>query len=39
VFVYSGTGSFIVDVASGAVSPLSFVQGYGPAVWLPISPG
>jgi Tol biopolymer transport system component len=34
IFVYSGTGSYVVDVSSGAVTPLSFVQGYGPAVWL-----
>ena len=34
LFVYSGVGSAIVDVASGAVSPLKFVQGYGPVVWL-----
>jgi Tol biopolymer transport system component len=36
VFVYSGTGSFVVEVASGAVTPLQFVQGYGPTVWLPV---
>ena len=35
LFVYSGTGSFIVDVAGGAVESLQFVQGYGPTVWLP----
>jgi hypothetical protein len=34
LFVYSGTGSFIVDAASGALIPLVYVQGYGPAVWL-----
>jgi hypothetical protein len=34
VFVYSGTGSFIADIASGELTPLSFVQGYGPIVWL-----
>src|SRR6185369_16249170 len=33
VFVYSGTGSFIVEVATGTVTPLQFVQGYGPTVW------
>jgi Tol biopolymer transport system component len=36
VFVYSGTGSFIV-AAGGTVTPLSFVQGYGPVVWLATS--
>jgi Tol biopolymer transport system component len=34
LFVYSGTGSFTIDVATGAVTPLTFVQGYGPVVWL-----
>jgi Tol biopolymer transport system component len=34
LFVYSGTGSFILDVATNAVTPLSFVQGYGPVVWV-----
>lgn len=34
VFIYSGTGSYAVEVASGAVTPYSFVQGYGPVVWL-----
>jgi hypothetical protein len=35
LFVYSGTGSFIIDATSGEVTPLSFVQGYGPSVWIP----
>lgn len=35
LFVYSGTGSDVVDVASGAVTPLAFLTGYGPTVWLP----
>jgi Tol biopolymer transport system component len=34
LFVYSGTGSFLLDAASGAVSPLTFVQGYGPVAWV-----
>jgi hypothetical protein len=34
LFVFSGTGSFIVDVAGGGLTPLSFVQGYGPTIWL-----
>jgi hypothetical protein len=34
LFIYSGTGSYVVEVASGAVTPYSFVQGYGPVVWL-----
>ena len=39
LFVYSGTGSFIVDIASGgSVSSLQYVQGYGPTVWLAGNP-
>jgi WD40-like Beta Propeller Repeat len=34
LFVYSGTGSFILEATSGEVTPLTFVQGYGPVVWL-----
>jgi hypothetical protein len=34
LFVYSGTGSFILDANSNEGTPLSFVQGYGPVVWL-----
>ena len=34
LFVYSGTGSFIVDLASGGLTRLNFVQGYGPVIWL-----
>jgi Tol biopolymer transport system component len=34
LFVYSGTGSFIVELNSGVVTPLQFVVGYGPTVWL-----
>lgn len=34
LFVYSGTGSFIVDARTGDLAPLSFVKGYGPVVWL-----
>ena len=34
LFVYSGTGSFILDANSSEVTPLNFVQGYGPVVWL-----
>jgi WD40 repeat protein len=34
LFVYSGTGSYIVDEHSGDVTPLAFVKGYGPSVWL-----
>jgi Tol biopolymer transport system component len=34
LFVYSGTGSFILEAATGAVTPLTFVQGYGSVVWV-----
>jgi hypothetical protein len=34
LFVYSGTGSFVIDAASGEATPLTFVTGYGPVVWL-----
>jgi hypothetical protein len=34
LFVYSGTGSFIIDHATGAITALPYVQGYGPTVWL-----
>jgi WD40 repeat protein len=34
LFVYSGTGSFIADALSGELTPLNFVKGYGPIVWL-----
>jgi Tol biopolymer transport system component len=34
LFVYSGTGSYIVDLAGGDPSSLPFVKGYGPVVWL-----
>jgi Tol biopolymer transport system component len=34
LFVYSGTGSYLIDVATGELTPLAFVKGYGPTVWL-----
>ena len=34
VFVYSGTGSFVLAAGSGEVTPLAFVQGYGPVAWV-----
>jgi len=33
LFVYGGTGSFIVDAATGEVLSLSFVAGYGATSW------
>jgi Tol biopolymer transport system component len=38
LFVYSGTGSFIVDATTGELTPLTFVKGYGPIVWLTSPP-
>ena len=35
LFVYGGTGSFIVDVASGEVRSLPFLAGYGSTAWVP----
>jgi hypothetical protein len=34
LFVYGGTGSFIVDASSAEVTPLSFVSGYGATSWV-----
>jgi len=34
LFVYSGTGSLIVEAGGGEPTPLGFVKGYGPMVWL-----
>jgi hypothetical protein len=35
LFMYGGTGSFVVDAASGEVSSLGYVSGYGAVAWLP----
>jgi hypothetical protein len=35
VFVYSGSGSSIVDVASGEVARYPYLAGYGATAWLP----
>ena len=35
LFVYGGTGSFVVDAASGDATPLTCVSGYGTTAWLP----
>jgi len=34
LFVYGGSGSFIVDAANGEVVPLSFLSGYGATSWV-----
>jgi Tol biopolymer transport system component len=36
IFSYSGTGSAIVDVATGEVSTYSYLAGYGAIAWLPV---
>jgi Tol biopolymer transport system component len=35
LFIYGGTGSFLVDAATGAVTPLPYISGYGATAWLP----
>jgi Tol biopolymer transport system component len=35
LFVYGGTGSFLIDAASGAVTSLPYISGYGATAWLP----
>ena len=35
LFVYGGTGSFVVDALTGAVTQLPYVSGYGATAWLP----
>lgn len=34
LFVYSGTGSFLVELSGGTATSLPYVQGYGPLVWV-----
>jgi Tol biopolymer transport system component len=35
LFVYGGAGSFLVNVATGDVTQLGYVTGYGSTAWLP----
>jgi Tol biopolymer transport system component len=35
LFIYGGTGSFVVDADSGDATPLTYVSGYGTIAWLP----
>jgi Tol biopolymer transport system component len=35
IFSYSGTGSAVVDVATGEVATYSYLAGYGAIAWLP----
>jgi Tol biopolymer transport system component len=37
IFSYSGTGSAIVDAASGQVFSYPYLTGYGAIAWLPVS--
>lgn len=37
LFVYGGTGSFIVDVPGGEISAFPYVAGYGTTAWVPVS--
>ena len=34
LFVYGGTGSFLVDASTGEVTPIPYVAGYGGVAWL-----
>lgn len=34
IFVYGGTGSFLVDAHTGEVTSLAYVSGYGSPAWL-----
>ena len=34
LFVYGGTGSFLVDAITGEVTPIPYVAGYGGVAWL-----
>jgi Tol biopolymer transport system component len=35
LFVYSGTGSALIDVATHAVARYDYLAGYGAAAWMP----
>ena len=35
LFVYGGTGSLVVDAASGEATSLTYLSGYGTTAWLP----
>jgi hypothetical protein len=34
LFVYGGTGSFLVDASTGEVTPMAYIAGYGGVAWL-----
>jgi Tol biopolymer transport system component len=35
LFAYGGTGSFLIDVASGETERLPYLVGYGAVAWVP----
>jgi hypothetical protein len=35
IFVYGGTGSYLVSATTGHVTPLAYLVGYGSTAWLP----
>jgi hypothetical protein len=37
LFVYGGTGSFIVDLGTGEIAAFSYLAGYGTTAWVPVS--
>jgi Tol biopolymer transport system component len=37
LFVYGGTGSFIVDALTGETRALPYLAGYGTTAWVPVS--
>jgi hypothetical protein len=37
LFVYGGTGSFIVDALTGETSAFAYLAGYGTTAWVPVS--
>lgn len=38
LFVYGGTGAFLVDAATGESASMSYISGYGSTAWLPDAP-
>jgi Tol biopolymer transport system component len=37
LFIFGGTGSFIVDVVTAEISAFPYVAGYGTTAWVPVS--
>jgi hypothetical protein len=38
LFVYGGSGSFLVDPVTGTISSFAYLAGYGATAWLPPAP-